>query len=66
MSNYNRVIQEIKRLESIIPSSAPSDGDRWDFRGIWIRLKPQGRLLRVHVSLRGMNTKKHGTTSKTW
>lgn len=39
MSNYNRVIREIKRLESMIPSGFMGIGDKWDFKEIWSQIK---------------------------
>ncbi len=39
MSDFTRVIQEIKKLESLIPSGFLGIGDNWDFKELWSQIK---------------------------
>ena len=38
MKNHHRVLEEIKRLESMIPSGFLGIGDEWDFKKIWAQI----------------------------
>ena len=39
MTGNPRVLEEIKRLESMIPSGFSGIGDEWDFKKIWTQIK---------------------------
>ena len=39
MNDFTRVIQEIKKLESMIPSGFLGIGDNWDFKELWAQIK---------------------------